>query len=154
MHTVQSELLWSLTVRHRLFTFSFKRLFLNQLTKFKIILQECSLGGSLSTLFKEFYSMQNFGCHGNKKGEINQNFKNLLVKKYWPDLKIILHKCSLGYLLPRLFKYFRSVEKHGRQGAELIFLIIMCIVKTKNLLVQKYWPDLKIILHKCSLGHP
>ena len=73
--------------------------------------------------FKEFNSKQNFGCCGIRKGENCQILKNLLVQKYWPDLKIILHKCFLGYPLPRLFKYFRSVKKHGRQGAELIFLI-------------------------------
>ena len=29
----------------------------------------------------------------------------------------------LGHPLPGLFEYFPSVEKHGRQGAELVFLI-------------------------------
>ena len=72
----------SVVVFVRPFIFSYKwLLLLHQLTKFKIILQKCSLGGSLLNLFKKFYSMQNFGCHGNKKGEINQNLKNLLVWK-------------------------------------------------------------------------
>ena len=117
----------------RPFTFSYRQLLLlNQLTKFKIILQECSLGGSLLNLFKEFYSMQNFGCNGNKRWKINQNLKSLLVQKYWIDLKTILRKCSLGYLLPRLFAYFRSVETHGRQGARLIFLICALLKLLKS----------------------
>ena len=108
----------SLTFRH------LDHLLLNHLTNFNQTSQKCSFGGPLSKkLFKDLNSIENFGCCGNRKGENCQILKNLLVQKYWPNLKIILHKCSLGYPLPRMFKYFRSVEKHGRQGAELIFLI-------------------------------
>ena len=107
----------SLTFRH------LDHLLLNHLTNFNQTSQECSFGGPLSKLFKDLNSIKNFGCCSNRKGENCQILKNLLVQKYWPDLKNILHKCSLGYPLPRLFKYFRSIKKHGRQGAELFFVI-------------------------------
>ena len=54
-----------------------------------------------------------------------ENFKNLLVRNHWTDFYIILQKCSFGDLLPRLFKPFGFVKKHGRQGAELIFPIYL-----------------------------
>ena len=85
-------------------------------------------------------------------------FKNLLVKKYWPDLKIILHKCSLGHPLQRLFKYFRSVEKPGRQGAELVFsspsvvVVLPFTFSYKRLLLLHQLTKFKIILQECSLG--
>ena len=49
-----------------------------------------------------------------------KNLKNLLVRNHWTDVHIILQKCSFGDPLPRLFKPFGFVKKHGRQGAGLI----------------------------------
>ena len=54
-----------------------------------------------------------------------ENFKNLLVRNHWTDFNIILQKCSFGDPLPRLFKPFGFVKKHGRQGAGLIFPIYL-----------------------------
>ena len=54
-----------------------------------------------------------------------ENFKNLLVRNHWTDFNIILQKCSFGDPLPRLFKPFGFVRKHGRQGAGLIFPIYL-----------------------------
>ena len=54
-----------------------------------------------------------------------ENFKNHLVRNHWIDFNIILQKCSFGDPLPRLFKPFGFVKKHGRQGAGLIFLIYL-----------------------------
>ena len=111
----------SLTFRH------LDHLLLNHLTNFNQTSQECSFGGHLLKLFKDLNSIENFGCCGNRKGENCQILKNLLVQKYWPDFNFSLHKCSLGYPLPRLFKYFRSVEKHGRQGGQSLFsLYVHC----------------------------
>ena len=45
-----------------------------------------------------------------------ENFKTLLVKTHWTDFNIILQKCSFGNSLPRLFKEFGFVKKHGRRG--------------------------------------
>ena len=42
--------------------------------------QKWSLGGPLSKLFKEFDSMQNSGCYGNKREKSTKTFKNLLVR--------------------------------------------------------------------------
>ena len=66
-----------------------------------------------------------------------ENFKNLLVRNQWTDFNIILQKCSFGDALPRLFKPFGFVKKHGRQGAGLIFLYIY-IENFKNLLVRNH----------------
>ena len=49
------------------------------------------------------------------------NFKNLLVRNHLTDFNIILQKCSFGNPLPRLFKPFGFLKKHGGQGAGLIF---------------------------------
>ena len=54
-----------------------------------------------------------------------ENFKNLLVRNHWTDFNISLQKCSFGDPLPRLFKPFGFVKKHGRQGAGLIFPIYL-----------------------------
>ena len=54
-----------------------------------------------------------------------ENFKNLLVRNHSTDFNIILQKCSFGDPLPRLFKPFGFVKKHGHQGAGLIFPIYL-----------------------------
>ena len=68
-------------------------LLLNYCVEFHQTLQELSLDGPLSKMFKDFNSMQNSGCHGNHK----ENFKNL-AKIYWVDL--IRHK-GLSILICR-----------------------------------------------------
>ena len=57
-----------------------------------------------------------------------EKFKNLLVRNHWTDFNIILQKCPLGDPVPRLFKPFGFVKKHGRQGAGLIFTIQSTLV--------------------------
>ena len=54
-----------------------------------------------------------------------EDFKSLLVRNQRTDFHIILQKCSFGDPLPRLFKPFGFVKKHGRQGAGLIFPIYL-----------------------------
>ena len=54
-----------------------------------------------------------------------EKLKSLLVQNHWTDFIIILQKCSFGNALPRLFKPFGFVKKHGRQGAGLIFPIYL-----------------------------
>ena len=81
-----------------------------------------------------------------------EKFKNLLVRNHWTDFNIILHKCSFGDTLPRLFKLFGFVKKHGRQGGHGLFFLYICIENFKNLLVRNHWTDFNIILHKCSFG--
>ena len=84
---------------------------------------------------------------------LTKNLKNLLVRNHWTDFNIILQKCSFGDPLPRLFKPFGFVIKHGRQGAGLIFP--MCLYrKFKNLLVRNHWTNFNVILQKCSFGDP
>ena len=82
-----------------------------------------------------------------------KNLKNLLVRNHWTDFNIILQKCSFGDPLPRLFKPFGFVKKHGHQGAGLFSLYIY-IENFKNLLVRNHWTDFNIILQKCSFGDP
>ena len=73
-----------------------------------------------------------------------ENLKNLLVRNHWTDFHIILQKCSFGDSLPRLFKPFGYVKKHGRQGAGLIFPIYL-YRKLKKI-------NCYIILQKYSFG--
>ena len=88
------------------------------------------------------------------------NLKNLLVRNHWTDFHIILQKCSFDNPLPRLFKPFGFVKKHGRggrgggvgAGAGLIFPIYLYRKLKKNLLVRNHWIDGYIILQKCSFG--
>ena len=78
-----------------------------------------------------------------------ENLKNLLVWNHWTDFHILLQKCSFGDSLPRLFKPFGFVKKHGRQGAGLIFPIYL-YRKLKILLVRNHWTNCYIILQKYS----
>ena len=103
-------------------------LFRNHWSDFHMILQECSFGDPLPRLFKPFGFVKNHGRQG--AGLISlyiyiENLKNLLVRNHWTDFHIILKECFFGYPLPRLFKPFGFVEKHGRQGAGLIFPIYL-----------------------------
>ena len=54
-----------------------------------------------------------------------ENLKNLLVRNHWTNCYIILQKYSFGDSVPRLFKPFGFVKKHGHQGVGLIFPIYL-----------------------------
>ena len=54
-----------------------------------------------------------------------ENLKNLLIRNHWNDWNIMWQKCSFGDPVPRLFKPFGFVKKHGHQGAGLIFPIYL-----------------------------
>ena len=82
-----------------------------------------------------------------------ENLKNLLVRNHWTDCHKIWKKCSFGDLLPRLFKSFGFVKKHGCQRAGLFSLYIY-IENFKNLLVRNHWTDSHIILQKCFFDDP
>ena len=103
--------------------------------------KRCSLCGLLFfKLFKELNSMWNSGNHGTGK----ETFKNLLVENNGPIFsKKHCHNRSLDDFLPKLFKLFRYIEKHGRQGGWACFPYV-------NLIVQKYLPDFKTICHRLS----
>ena len=67
-----------------------------------------------------------------------ENFKNLLVRNHWTDFNIILQECLFGDPVPRLFKPSGFVEKHGCQGAELIFpTCIISIWKTFKIFLSE-----------------
>ena len=83
-----------------------------------------------------------------------ENFKNLLVRNHWTDFSIILQKCSFGDPLPRLFKPFGFVKKHGCQGGRGLFSLYIYIENFKNLLIGNHWNDCNIIWQKCSFGDP
>ena len=110
---------------------NFKNLLVrNHSTDFSIILQKCSFGDPLPRLFKPFGFVKKHGCQGGA-GLIFpiyiyiENFKNLLIRNHWNDCNIMWQKCSFGDPVPRLFKPFGFVKKHGRQGAGLIFPIYL-----------------------------
>ena len=136
---------------------NFKNLLVrNRWTNFNIILQKCSFGDPLPRLFKPFGFVKKHGRQG--RGLFSpyiyiENFKNLLVRNHGTDFNIILQKCSFGDPLPRLFKLFGFIKKHGRQGWGLFSLYIY-IENIKNLLVRNHWTDFNIILQKCSFGDP
>ena len=111
---------------------NFKNLVRNHKTDFNVILQNCSFSDPLPRLFKQFGSVKKHGRYGVGGGGglfslyiYIENFKNLLVRNRLTDFHIILQKCSFGDPLPRLFRPFGFVKKHGRQGAGLIFPIYL-----------------------------
>ena len=109
---------------------NFKNLLVrNHSTAFSIILQKCSFCDPLPRLFKPFGFDKK---HGRERGRglfslyiYIENLKNLLIRNHWNDCNIMLQKCSFGDPVPRLFKPFGFVKKHGRQGAGLIFPIYL-----------------------------
>ena len=123
---------------------------------FNIILQKCFFGDPLPKLFKPFGFIKK---HGRQRAGIIslyiyiKNFKNLLDRNHRTNFNIILQKCTFGDPLPRLFKPFGFVKKHGRQGAGLIFPIYL-YRKLKNLLVRNHRTNSNIILQKCFIGDP
>ena len=100
----------------------------NHQTDFNINLQQCSFGDPLPRLFKPFGFVKKSGRQGRGLFSVYiyiENLKNLLVRNQWTDFHIILQKCSFGDPLPRLFKPFGFVKKHGLQGAGLVFPIYL-----------------------------
>ena len=99
----------------------------NHWTDFRIILQKCSFGVPLPRLFKPFgFVKKTWRPEGRAYFPFPlyiyiENFKNLLVRNHWTDFNIILQKCSFGDPLPRLFKPFGFVKKHGCQGGRAYF---------------------------------
>ena len=55
---------------------------------------------------------------------LTKNLKNLLVRNRRTDFNIILQKCFFGDPLPRFFKPFGFLKKHGRQGTGLVFIYL------------------------------
>ena len=108
---------------------NFKNLLVrNHWTDFNIILQKCSFGDPLARLFKPFGFIKNMAARGRGLFSLCiyiENFKNLLVRNRRTDFHIILQKCSFGDPLPRLFRPFGFVKKHGHQGAGLMFPIYL-----------------------------
>ena len=70
-----------------------------------------------------------------------------LVRNHWTDFHMILQKCSFGDPLPRLFKPFGFVKKHGRQGAGLIFSS-----PEHEVLMVSYCGQSKSVVHRPSCG--
>ena len=100
----------------------------NHWTDFNKILQKCSFGDPLPDCSSHLDSSKNMAARGRDLFSLYiyiENFKNLLVRNHWTNFNIILQKCSFGDPLPRLFKPFEFVKKHGRQGAGLIFPIYL-----------------------------
>ena len=142
---------------------NFKNLLVrNHSTDFSIILQICSFGDPLPRLFKPFGFGQKHGCRGGEWGGGGgylfslyiyiENLKNLLIRNHCNDCNIMWQKCSFGDPVPRLFKPFGFVKKHGRQVAGLIFPIYLYRKTLKYLLVRNHWTDFIITWQKCFLG--
>ena len=82
-----------------------------------------------------------------------ENFKKSSCQKPLDRFQYNFAEMFLWFPLPRLFKPFGFVKKHGRQGTGLIFPIYL-YRKFKNLLVRNHWTDFNIILQKCSFSDP
>ena len=126
----------------------------NHWTNFNIILQTCSFGDLLLRCSSHLDSSKNMAARGRGLFSLYiylENFKNLLVRNHWTDLNIILQKCSFGQPLPRLFKPFGFVRKHGPMGWGLFSLYIY-IENFKNLLVRNHWTNFSITWQKYFLG--
>ena len=87
---------------------------------------------SFVTLYQDcssrYDSSKNVAARGRGLFSLNiyiENFKTFLVRNHRTDFNIILQKYSFGDPLPRLFKPFGFVKKHGHQGAGLIFPIYL-----------------------------
>ena len=131
----------------------------NHWTDFHIILQKCSFGDPLPRLFKLFGFVKKHGrqrvglifpiyLYRKLKKSSCQKPLDRLLYNY-----IILQKCSFGVSVPRLFKPFGFVKKHGRQGAGL-FSLYSFIENLKNLLVRNHWTNFIITWQKCFHGDP
>ena len=108
----------------------------------------------MATLSSHLDSSKNMAARGRGLFSLYiyiENLKNLLVRNHQTDFSIILQKCSFGDPLPRLFRPFGFVKKHGRQGTGLIFPIYL-YRKLKKSSCQKPLDDFHIILQKCSFG--
>ena len=110
-------------------TKNFKNLLVrNHWTDFHIILQKFPLVTLYQDCSSRLDSSKNMAARGRVLFSLyinKENFRNLLVRIQWTDFNVILQKCSFGDPLPRLFKPFGFVKKHGRQGARLIFPIYL-----------------------------
>ena len=108
---------------------NFKNLLVrNHRTDFHIILQKCSFGDPLPRLFEPFRLVKNMAARGRGLFSLYiyiEKCKNLLIRNHWTNFHIILQKCSFSDPLPRLFKPFGFVKKHGHQRAGLIFPIYL-----------------------------
>ena len=108
---------------------NFKNLFVrNHWPDFNIILQKCSFSDPLPRSLSHLDSSKNMAARGRGLFSLYiyiEKCKNLLVRNHWTDFHIILQKCSFSDLLPRLFKPFGFVKKHGHQGVGLIFPIYL-----------------------------
>ena len=71
---------------------------------------------------------------------LTKNLKHLFIRNHWTDFNTILQKCSFADPLPRLFKPFGFVKKHGRQGGRGLFSLYIYIENFKNLLAETAGP--------------
>ena len=85
-----------------------------------------------SEIFENYWNSIKLGERYRAIMALSYVYRDLLVPRYWLDLKIIWHKCFLDDPLQRLFKYYWSIEKHDLQGAGL-FPLYVYIYKVKNL---------------------
>ena len=133
----------------------------NHGTNFNIILQKCSFGDSLPTLFKPFMDLsKNMATRGQGLFSLYiyiENFKTLLVRNHWTNFNIILQKCS--FVDPLLYQDCSSchdsylIIRHGHQGTRLVYPIYL-YSKLEKIFVRNDWTDFSITWQKCFLGNP
>ena len=120
----------------------------NHWTDFNIILQKCSFGDPLPRLFEPFGFVKKHGGQGAGLIFPIYLYRKLLKSSCQKPLDRFLYnfaECSFGDPLPRSFKPFGFVKKHGCQGAGLIFPIYL-YRNFKTLLVRNQWTNFNIFL--------
>ena len=100
----------------------------NHWTDFHIILQKCSFGDPLPRLFKPFGFVNKHARQGTGlifRIYLYRKLKKSSCQKPLDQLPYSFDEISFADPLPRLFKPFGFVKKHGLQGAWLIFPIYL-----------------------------
>ena len=108
---------------------SFKNLLVrNHWTDFHIICKNVPLVILLQDCSSHLDSSKNMYARGRGLFSLYNLYRKLSKSScpnHWTDFNIFLQKCSFGDPLPRLFKPFGFVKKHGHQGVGLIFPIYL-----------------------------
>ena len=129
----------------------------NHWTDFHILLQKCSFGDPLPSLFKPFGFVKKHGRQGAglifpiylyrklKKSSCQKppdrfqyNFAGMFL--WWSSTKIV----------QAIWICQKNMAARGRG----LFSLYIYIENLKNLLVRNHWTDFHIILQKCSFGDP
>ena len=130
---------------------NFKNLLVrNHWTDFNIILQKCSFGNPLPSLFKPFGFIKNMAARGRGLFSLFIYIETLKLFLSETNRPISIYFCRnvpLVILYQDCSSHLDSSKMAARgQG---LFSLYIYIEKFKNLLVRNHWTDFQITLQKC-----